>query len=69
MTDFADVGVRCEDHVGEVFPPRCVKCDALRASVARGAGEPASDGAPFEPWAPIGSFPDPWSKTAPDPWR
>lgn len=25
-----DPGVRCEDHVGEVFPPRCSRCEALR---------------------------------------
>ena len=25
-----DDGLRCDDHVGEVFPPRCEKCDAER---------------------------------------
>lgn len=24
-----DFGVRCDDHVGEVFPPRCDECAAL----------------------------------------
>ena len=25
-----DTGIRCGEHVGEVFPPRCAECDALR---------------------------------------
>jgi hypothetical protein len=24
--DLLDMGVRCEAHVGEVFPPRCGDC-------------------------------------------
>ena len=24
-----DLGVRCDRHVGEVFPPRCVTCEQL----------------------------------------
>jgi hypothetical protein len=25
-----DLGVRCEEHVGEVFPPRCSECERLQ---------------------------------------
>jgi hypothetical protein len=25
-----DDGARCVEHVDEVFPPRCERCDALR---------------------------------------
>jgi hypothetical protein len=26
MTEL-DLGTRCDDHIGEVFPPRCTDCD------------------------------------------
>jgi hypothetical protein len=26
-----DHGARCDNHVGEVFPPRCAECDAAAA--------------------------------------
>lgn len=29
MTTFVDLGVRCDAHVGEVFPPRCPACESL----------------------------------------
>jgi len=29
MNHEVDHGVRCDDHVGEVFPPRCGTCQAL----------------------------------------
>ncbi len=35
-----DDGARCAEHEGEVFPPRCADCDALR-----------QDGPPDE-WGP-----------------
>jgi hypothetical protein len=25
-----DTGARCDEHVGEVFPPRCPECEALQ---------------------------------------
>jgi len=28
-----DLGIRCDQHVGEVFPPRCAACDAAAESV------------------------------------
>lgn len=31
-TSEIDTGARCEAHVGEVFPPRCVACDAERST-------------------------------------
>lgn len=62
MTDFVDGGQRCSDHVGEAFPPRCGDCEALNAEVR---AEPSAP----EAWAPIGSFPDPWSEKLPNPWR
>lgn len=24
-----DLGIRCDNHIGETFPPRCEACDAL----------------------------------------
>lgn len=30
MTYEADTGARCDQHVGEVFPPRCINCDLAR---------------------------------------
>ena len=39
-----DLGVRCDRHVGEVFPPRCSECDALQRPTVR---EPE----PELPWA------------------
>lgn len=29
-----DFGERCDDHVGEVFPPRCADCAALSHPLA-----------------------------------
>lgn len=29
MTAFIDLGVRCDAHTGEVFPPRCPVCASL----------------------------------------
>jgi hypothetical protein len=29
MISELDHGIRCDDHIGEVFPPRCADCDAL----------------------------------------
>jgi hypothetical protein len=26
---FTDTGARCDDHIGEAFPPRCEACDYL----------------------------------------
>lgn len=31
MTTFIDSGARCDNHVGEIFPPRCLACQALDA--------------------------------------
>lgn len=28
MSSWIDSGARCDDHAGEVFPPRCRACDA-----------------------------------------
>lgn len=33
MTD-VDLGIRCDRHVGEVFPPRCDACDIVTAEHA-----------------------------------
>jgi hypothetical protein len=30
MTEI-DNGIRCDNHVGEVFPVRCAQCETLRA--------------------------------------
>lgn len=30
-----DYGVRCEEHTGEVFPPRCRDCDATAEGLSR----------------------------------
>jgi len=48
-----DAGVRCEAHVGEVFPPRCADCEALAVEVA-----PAP--AVIESWAESHDPPDGW---------
>ncbi len=46
-----DDGARCAVHVGEVFPPRCTECDALREERAPDVWEPIaefdSDALPF----------------------
>lgn len=31
---FTDLGIRCETHVGEAFPPRCPDCDQLTIAAA-----------------------------------
>jgi|GEM_PF-6997077 len=33
MSDL-DHGIRCDRHIGEVFPPRCTACDTLTAEYA-----------------------------------
>jgi hypothetical protein len=35
-----DGGQRCEQHVGEVFPPRCVDCDLAAAAYFETVGVP-----------------------------
>lgn len=42
-----DVGIRCDDHAGEVFPPRCYECMALQAQ--RGSSRCAKHPAHFRP--------------------
>jgi len=37
-----DHGARCEDHVGEVFRPRCEACDAAAVEQAREAAAAVS---------------------------
>jgi hypothetical protein len=32
----ADDGIRCDEHVGEVFPPRCAACNSLRDANVEG---------------------------------
>lgn len=34
-----DVGVRCDAHVGEVFPPRCAACEQERAEAEQERAE------------------------------
>ncbi len=34
MTPDTDLGIRCDRHVGEAFPPRCADCDAATAEHA-----------------------------------
>jgi hypothetical protein len=31
MSVFVDTGMRCENHIGEVFAPRCSLCDSIVA--------------------------------------
>lgn len=33
MTEI-DTGIRCDRHIGEVYPVRCFDCDAARATTA-----------------------------------
>ncbi len=37
-----DDGARCDEHVGEVFPPRCARCDALRNESSSDGCEPGT---------------------------
>ncbi len=37
-----DDGARCPGHVGEVFPPRCIQCDALREESALDEWDPVA---------------------------
>jgi len=34
-----DHGIRCDEHVGDVRPPRCTACDAEAAAEARRRSE------------------------------
>jgi len=54
-----DIGVRCEEHVGEVFPPRCSRCEAMQLQAERSRAERDD-----EPWAIPDSSPDDWSDVA-----
>jgi hypothetical protein len=62
MTDFVDLGARCDRHVGEVYLPRCYDCAELNASrPAIGAGQlDRRAGIDDEPWAPTVPWPDEW---------
>lgn len=31
MNDYVDIGARCDEHAGEVFPPRCATCEVTAA--------------------------------------
>jgi hypothetical protein len=39
----ADHGLRCDRHVGEVFPPRCGDCDVLNITIPRVGFVPGSE--------------------------
>jgi hypothetical protein len=48
-----DDGARCAEHMGEVFPPRCTRCDALRDETALDEWDPVA-GSDMS-WFPLAS--------------
>jgi len=42
-----DIGARCDEHVGEVFPPRCADCQRLNLP------EQTTTEPTIGPWAPV----------------
>lgn len=52
MTNDIDRGLRCEDHVGEAFPPRCAACDAEARAIPRSGYFPGQE-CPTHPGYPV----------------
>lgn len=53
-----DTGARCADHVGEVFPVRCLLCERESESLGVATAAPVEEAAPWAPFDEEGKHMD-----------